>query len=245
MFVFLSLEIYLVTMKKKTFTLPADISQGSELALNNAGNLFGVAELAAKSAQYGVATSLLILSAEEAIKAGMLLIKQCDPSLGLDDIGDYFSKHPVKHRMIASIEIWHSFFDIMLNARLEPIIALSSKVKLPSKKELKEARDQGVQNLIVALEQLASGASELYSNQAWWNGANIQKNQGLYVNIVGQNWEAPGSITKNDYLKAKKIVAEFKEKVGCLKRAIVDPEYLAIYSELRLEFEESTRGEKK
>lgn len=75
----------------------ADFYKGFELAFENALSLKNVAQLAANNNEFGIACSLNILAAEEAVKANFILIQYYNPNTAINDFEGVFKHHKVKH----------------------------------------------------------------------------------------------------------------------------------------------------
>ena len=79
--------------------------EGFKLALHNSFSLKKIANLSFAAGEYGIACSLNILAAEEAVKAIFILIKHYNPETEINDFKEVFSKHPVKHYHLKGIAL--------------------------------------------------------------------------------------------------------------------------------------------
>ena len=76
---------------------PSECLTGSRFAMKNAQILFASAEALAASHTYGVATSLLIQSAEESVKAGLLAATGLGSNDAQKNLRAAFGDHKHKH----------------------------------------------------------------------------------------------------------------------------------------------------
>lgn len=80
-----------------------EYQHGANLAFENAKNHFNVANKAAEIEHYGIASSLLVVAAEELAKASVLKIKSINNSIRIDNLDEYFRNHSTKHESIFKI----------------------------------------------------------------------------------------------------------------------------------------------
>ncbi len=86
--------------------------EGFKLSLDNSISLQRIAELAAQEHEFGIACSLNILAAEEAVKANFILIKHYNPDTEINDFKEVFRKHQTKHDHLKGIAAVH---EVQLN----------------------------------------------------------------------------------------------------------------------------------
>lgn len=170
--------------------------EGAKLAMQNAATLRDTAQNSAKNGNYGIASSLGILSAEEAIKAFFCLRKHyinlSDP---VDEFDDIFKYHKVKHKHIVEMLKW-------MRITME-----SSKYFLDTMKDnfdsFLEHRNvtvtgddrEALQVLVLQMNAIANKPLNDSEQQVseWWAIANDAKNQGLYVGLSDVGWHDPSS----------------------------------------------------
>ncbi len=83
---------------------------GYEIAIANSKSILTIADLTAENKEFGVACSLNILSAEEAIKASFLIIKHYHKEVEIDDFDKIFKGHKTKHKHIKSFLVINQIF---------------------------------------------------------------------------------------------------------------------------------------
>jgi AbiV family abortive infection protein len=89
---------------KSNNPIKPDYKEGYKHTLNNSKRLFDSAVLLAEEKHYySIANSLLILSAEEAVKAFSLFHSYLFPNLLIENFEQLFFKHPFKHELAKSI----------------------------------------------------------------------------------------------------------------------------------------------
>ncbi|MCB0409222.1 MAG: hypothetical protein KDD29_03325 [Flavobacteriales bacterium] len=100
-----------------------DFKRGYDLGKENFLNHLLVAE-SCESISYGIATSHLILAAEEAVKAFLLLQLTIDresiKNIKPEDFDSYFSRHRFKHEVIRQAEVFGTLMEISNDIRLKP-----------------------------------------------------------------------------------------------------------------------------
>lgn len=180
---------------EKLMSLPKPfLLDGAKQCAENANDLYtGGIELS-KSKKYGAANSLLILAAEEYVKAGVLIIGFCGftPDFKVEQI---FVHHNAKHKQAKKM------FPV-----LRFVSTLSKLVKI---KEIKSS------NRLHTIFQKALAVLSLFVNSkekkfvTWWNKADNQKNIGLYVDYRQSKWQLPSQIEEADFMKTKSMVEPF------------------------------------
>lgn len=176
---------------------------GYNLTLKNAETLFKNSQLIAENKDYGLACSINILSAEEAIKTVYILLKYFDPSSELEDYTKVFKNHTFKHEKIKSMM---TIYDIHIRRLKEQFNAFEDlnefADRIPSEKkqifenlitvqrEVKEYFDDGI-----TIDQLI----------VWLENANVDKNNGLYVGFYGNKWNTPTDFKKEKFVQEAKF----------------------------------------
>lgn len=143
------------------------------------------ARLMAEKEVYGLANSHLILGAEEAIKAIIILFKYTGSDLGLVSVKPFFSSHKAKHdqglKMMLDV--------IKVRGLPDILIFLNKAVKVIRKKVTPLEALQNLRPLIRPLDKM----------DEWWRDANERKNDGFYVGHYQGRWQKPTMITKAGY----------------------------------------------
>lgn len=208
-----------------------DHHSGFKLSLENAQAHIKSAEILAKEVNYGIATSHLVLSAEEGLKAYIIFTKYYDKDIVIKDFDKYFSSHSFKHESISDILFNINFIGKMLDVIINPIQeqVVKKKGKITTK-EFLNARKQVVPNLISWLK----GMPEIEYNKDWWKKANNLKMRGFYVDINkgAKQWISPTAITEGQYQQSHSIVSDFLKHIFILESASLNPEVKGMYDEL-------------
>lgn len=159
--------------------------QGYKLTIENAQGLQRIANLSSVKKEFGIACSLNILAAEEAIKAIFILIKYFNPTLQIEDFAQVFRNHKVKHEHIIG---FITVYDIHMS-RLEKMIKnvdLSFLNDLPDFNRKAEIENT-YSHILQAKEDLKKYNKRKITVQeiiSWIEKANEFKNNGFYVDVT-------------------------------------------------------------
>ncbi len=187
--------------------------KGFRLTFENAQRLYNAAKVLEKKEEFAIANSLLILSAEEGIKAYTILNQYFFPNKKFDDFDKYSKDHKQKLKTIKSVSIISQIAEKFYELFYVPIIENT----IESKEDKKTIRHNSFQNLLTWLENEAKlKHTELSKQSAWWMHANTMKKNGFYVSYNNGQWTNPSSIKKDNYLKSKKHVSTFINQVDVL-----------------------------
>jgi len=173
----------------------------------NATRLLEISRLAGESKDYGIATSLSILSSEEFVKAFVLFLH----GIGIDiyaikEVKGVFSKHKTKHEISTLIEILNLVQTIFAKNINKGNTPFGTKPNL-----LKSAL-----TLLVKAALNIGPIIELSTNLSWWGKADTLKNKGLYVDYL-DTLVLPKNITEENFTEAYKISQELHEKIDIIK----------------------------
>jgi AbiV family abortive infection protein len=197
--------------------------RGYHIIMKNAYAHYHAAKLIAwKKKSYGIASSLLILSAEEAVKAGVTLFLHFDPTIKVTGYKKLFKDHRVKHAKIIEFEHTRAFMIGMIRQMAKPIITYAKSDEEFSIESLQVAQSEGVKAIIAWIQSLIQGNTKLEYHEDWWKQANTEKNRGFYVDLnesTGE-WENPQEIPKIQYLKTKSIVEPLLKDISRMERAL-------------------------
>jgi AbiV family abortive infection protein len=186
-------------------TDPNFFINGYHLAVENADVLFNVATKAAEDNNFGVACSLNILSAEEAIKAVFLISKHNYPNSEITDFQEVFKDHKIKHKNLKSflgiskkhIDNIFEMYSIFLKVEeLSDFLPEDRKKKL--KEEFSDIHYHGQR-----ISKLKENEIDLAEALNWLDTANNDKNNGFYVGIRNDTWQTPKNFDKTKYEKER------------------------------------------
>jgi AbiV family abortive infection protein len=199
--------------------------EGYLISLENSKALSKVADQAAGSSEFGIATSLNILAAEEAIKSVAILTKFYFPEFENEHLKPIFSDHPIKHKNIIAFTFIIDFYiDTIYNAYLELQQEFKKIEFLPEvqKRAIKNNTPTLNRNINWILEQKSKKLSfnELFE---WWNTANKEKNHGFYVDKKNNTWHNPRLISKESYEKGKTYTLNLIDYCEHLEHLYNDP----------------------
>ena len=163
---------------------------------NNGADLLKVSKLSQAIGSHGITLSLLILGAEEYVKAIVILLKANDVRVfDVLEIRQIFRDHKKKHEVATFLE--------MANI-IEPIINVAEWNEKRKKRKHLPFFDRLVINLKGFSEAL-SPVQKIVESLEWWEHADEWKNRGLYVdynNIL----QTPNDFGKMDYERAESAV---------------------------------------
>jgi AbiV family abortive infection protein len=171
----------------------------------SAQSLFETAEDAALKKRYGIANSLMILSAEECIKSAILLAGYFNVTLPLD-VEPFFKDHKTKHDQAAEIQ---------------PVINFVWTIREVYINILRDRKSSYGTVFNMALTHLFAtigfkiGSENIQAKDfgKWWKGANTQKNNGFYVGFFNDKWNFPSNATEDTYLQTLDMARPFVESL--------------------------------
>lgn len=182
------------------------VIEGANLSIKNAQELYSVAEGLGKDGSYGLASSLMVLSAEESIKAfGMLGRGVYEKKWG-SDLKKFFRSHKHKHDNAG-------FFLVMCNFMEEIIQEIEDIENDPNitPEECKAVIIKKFQASI--LEKLKNSDEKFISIVNWQVSADDIKKQGFYVDFSNEKWNSPNSVTENTYIQYRDIALNLLRKM--------------------------------
>ncbi len=209
---------------------------GSKYALENAKNQFAAAELIASKENYGLASSLMVLAAEEALKSLALRSYVFFPDTKGIDFKEIFSKHEYKLDLIRSLIGIKSFLQVLYQTIIEPELENNEM----SVGEITKIRDRGIDKFINWAEnEISSKTTTLSIQLEWWNQAKTLKEDGFYVRCHKQGWYSPLKIKKERFDKTKKYVNNFIETVDLINSIDLNQEpYAFLINEMKKRYDE-------
>lgn len=183
----------------------AKAKEGFDLSLLNEERHIQCAENLAKTREFGIANSHLILGAEEAVKAMILFAIGSDLYPENDYFGEFadrfFRDHKTKHATA-----FMTVFPVILFESLMAIITSAVKETniLSATDEVK--KEFVVRTMKSFYESGFSQSDSFYKEANWWKDANRKKNVGFYVDFVNKKWQTPVSITQQEYHESNEFV---------------------------------------
>lgn len=191
----------------------AQAKVGAELAFHNAESLLDSASLLGKKKKFGLANSLAILSAEEAIKAYVLTIHSILPVLSQDLLCDTFSNHKTKHSAWMAMQMMMAYLELFYNT--------ISKFKEKEEREnIKPGtlRNEAISEICETLKNCTKEVPGVIDEaKAWYDSANTRKNRGLYVDRFDDQWVAPNEIDEEEFTRSKKNAKNFLKMLEEIK----------------------------
>lgn len=193
--------------------------EGYRFMIEHAQSLIKSAELLADNKLFGLATSVMIIAAEETVKAYFTFGKYADPdSVTEDEFENSFKYHSFKFKNIKGMKEWGEYFKVLFEEFYMPILLLSEGT---SKAKTKKIRQVAFNKAIERLKD-STRKENVNKEKEWWNRAQTIKETGLYVNKTATGWILPSKIAEKDYKETKRYVLEFYEVVEASKLYLID-----------------------
>jgi AbiV family abortive infection protein len=186
--------------------------KGFRLIFENAQRLYKAAEVLEEKKEYPIANSLLILAAEEAVKAYIVITQHFFPGGTVERFDEFFEQHKTKLDAIRGITGYYTMFKKFDELLYRPRIEAAGK----SDEEFESVKKESFQNIKSWLQaQVDSKAkSELSVQAGWWRQAKDMREKGFYVSLFNNvRWESPAVITKKKYIQTKEYVSGFMSLV--------------------------------
>lgn len=180
--------------------------EGFRLAFENAKRLFKSAEALENEKEFPVANSLLILAAEEGVKAYTILIKHFLPDKNLDSYKMVFKDHTFKLQFLSGIVLFVEIIKKFYEYFHYPVLQNADKTP----EEITKIKSRCIKKFVNWSKRAArSETSKLSKQLDWWENAKTMKEKGFYVGHNNKKWVSPSLINRKDYLRTKKYVEEF------------------------------------
>jgi AbiV family abortive infection protein len=188
---------------------------GFRLALENANRLFTAAETLERENELPIASSLLVLAAEEGIKAVAILMQYFFPGNDIKGFKKSFEDHTYKLETIRGVVAFSKITQMMVDLFYVPVYESLEK----SEEERARVNDQAFQNLLNWFkEQAGSKSNDLLKQSKWWKSSKNIKEAGFYVGIdeKKKRWIKP-TASKQSYRKTKEYVAGFLSQINVMR----------------------------
>jgi len=188
--------------------------KGADLALTNARQLLRSAEVLAREESFGVAMSLAVVAAEEAIKASALASYWKNGASEGDQykFQEHLKDHGVRH---ISGELTTMIFDRIINPIIEMQQQFSSAVDVGDSKE--EAAINAVEEFFDTfksqMDSKSSARQDMQEKRRKWRKADSARKRGLYVDYDEGEWESPQDVDSEDYEGFHDLVAELIDRI--------------------------------
>ncbi len=200
---------------------------GYEIAIDNARRLHKIANKAAEELAFGIACSLSILSAEEAMKAFSLLVKHFNPNETIDDFEKIFSDHKTKHQHLPeTVDLFETIIELVytehgiVNYLFEMMDRLASEIPAEKRQKFLEDRET-LSATLGKYRKPPTSKIDIEKAKEWWKKANSIKNRGFYVDRSNGTWHNPNSFTKENYLEAEQFTFPIIKNADKIKNLIV------------------------
>jgi len=202
---------------------------GFRLTFENAKRLFKAAEYLEERKEFPIANSLLVLSAEEGVKAYILLIKHLFPKVKFDLFYKFFRDHDLKLNTIQNLVLFFFIFQKIDELFYQPMIATNGLTEV----EILMTRQLSFQNLIEQLSKEANtNNTDLDKELNWWENAKNLKEKGFYVEFNEGIWASPNILNEEKYIETKRYVSSFFIKIEKLKDLNYEDEEVKRYLKL-------------
>lgn len=178
--------------------------QGYDLSSENAKSLFSIAVKAAEHTEFGIACSLNILAAEEALKAIFLIIQHYNPDSKLNHFKEIFGRHDIKHAELKNLLKAEEVLQEMAKNNLKQIEPSLEYFKTVPVKDLNKELYDSINGDVEWYKTFVSKKLNTAEILEWLSSANKDKNNGFYVDKKGESWCTPKTISESKFLKEKK-----------------------------------------
>lgn len=184
--------------KKSARLLPSSTggALGAKLALQNARRHLRAAEALAKKKLFGSASTHVVLSVEELVKAWVLALHSMGFEFPLKMLNAVLFEHSARHMVTFGVVF-------VLTIRY---LAVRTTRRVQKRHGIKDypakLRDEWVAELMRDLQSLASRSPRnepVLAVWEWIGNANKIKNNGLYVDFNGNKWSHPGQVKARQY----------------------------------------------
>jgi AbiV family abortive infection protein len=189
--------------------------EGYDLTLANVKRLMLVSNKAAETENFGIACSLNILAAEEALKALFLIIKHYNPEADINNFEKIFRFHTVKHDELKQIikfqeiiQTKNKEFLSLIEPVLNGINKMSADYKIKNVETVNSLNDD-----YKWLKAQSENSFDLDNILIWLKDANSDKNKGLYVDKSNDKWVSPSEISKQMFDTGKHFAQSILEHV--------------------------------
>lgn len=172
--------------------------EGLKLSYENSENLFKAAEELAAKNFTSIAISLVILSAEEALKTLIFIIGINKKEFANEfDVQKLFSSHCYKHDLLEDL------FEIFIQIQYKVAEILQSfinelEIENETIKDWKKTFNDNYKRRTITLN-----SDDIIS---WWECANDLKIKGFYLDYRNNEWISPKTLNREDYLRCFDIV---------------------------------------
>ncbi|MBN1187368.1 MAG: AbiV family abortive infection protein [Bacteroidales bacterium] len=188
---------------------------GYNIALENAKSLVKVAQNSADTNEFGIACSLNILAAEEAIKAVVILTRHYFPQMDTDEFKETFKSHNKKHKSIQLLTFISKYFIDSIYAKYEEnkyYFDVVNQLPEETANEIKE-KYKYFYKTIESVKKHKNKSDKFDEAIKWWEEANLVKNRGFYVDIVNNKWHNPRTFTKDQFDREKQYTIDLIEYI--------------------------------
>jgi AbiV family abortive infection protein len=174
---------------------------GYDKVLQNSKTLSQIADNAALKGAFGIACSLNILSAEEALKASFLIIQYYNPDGKINEFDKIFYKHTVKHDQLKQYVEFQNKMQLDLKEYIKIYLPLVNLIKQMSLDFPQQRRDEinELEEDLKSIKKLSEINLNIDGILDWLENANNDKNRGFYVDKLKNNWITPKDISKEKY----------------------------------------------
>ncbi|MEZ4720664.1 MAG: AbiV family abortive infection protein [Flavobacteriales bacterium] len=188
--------------------------QGFRHSIINARNQFEHALQIAESEHYGLASSILVISAEESMKAYAILSRALFPFIEFENYNKVFRDHKFKIESIRGLVAMDALFQAAMIHIQEPKI----KALETDSSNMSAIRKQGIDNMVKWLDDDIQGRSDFDTELIWWKKAQSLKERGFYVSDKSATWVTPDSVTKAEFDQTKEYVSRILKRTERFER---------------------------
>ncbi|GEM_PF-1911246 len=175
-----------------------DFLKGYKLTRENFRTLRLAAKQAYLSKNYGLASSLNVLSVEELVKSVFIFIRNHNPEVGLKNFEQVFKNHKIKHSELKDIvKSSYEGFDILYFNILEDKEEFLDR--LPDKRKDEFTKEYvDVERVKKRVDKIRGYQIQIDEILIWLQNSNDIKNNGLYIGLdtISGVWSSPADYSK-------------------------------------------------
>ncbi len=161
-----------------------------------------MADKSADENEFGIACSLNILSAEEAVK-GIAIILSVNGITS--DFNKLFKDHKTKHQHLFELSLLNQIQieKMVTNFKIKDTITQIDSLPDDIRQTVIDRFPKFYSNSLSLLE-LYDNRIDIQESKQWWEKANTEKNRGFYVDLYSNKWHDPRAATKEKYLNERR-----------------------------------------
>ena len=193
--------------------------KGFQIIMHNSNELLGSAKILERNEKYAPAIALLVLAAEEAMKAYTAITQSMFPESEKNEFKKFYKDHKTKLETIRTTVMMSQLFEKNIE------IVLAEVMNKDENEKGNDAYNRGMMKFANYLNEEAEGKnSDLDKEMEWWKHTKTLKEDCLYTRPNGKSWHNPQNVKKPLYDKTLQYVEKFIENIDYLNSIDVESE---------------------